>query len=34
MLPDEVPEIYCMGIFSSAKAFNTPMCAAPFAPPP
>jgi len=34
MLPEEVPEIYLMGILSSSKAFNTPICAAPFTPPP
>ena len=34
MLPDDAPEIKSILIFSSSNAFNAPMCAAPFAPPP
>ena len=34
MLPDEAPEIKLNLIFSSSNALITPICAAPFTPPP
>ena len=33
-LTEDVPEIYLKFIFSSSNAFNAPICAAPFTPPP
>jgi len=34
MLPEEVPDIYSKLILFFSKAFKTPICAAPFTPPP
>ena len=34
MLPDEAPDTESNFIFSSSNAFNAPICAAAFIPPP